>query len=92
MLSYSELLSLLLERGATGDCPSCGHYDWLGANDFALLPSMDDAGNGHPLGTGYRTLVMACGNCGFLKMHSIGTLESIIEAEADDPESAEAGE
>ena len=35
---------------------------------------------------------MACSNCGFMKMHSIGTLESLVEPEADDPESTETGE
>lgn len=92
MLSYRELLALLVDQGATGDCPSCGNPDWLGADDFALLPSMDETGHGHPLGSGYRTLVMACSNCGFMKMHSIGTLESLVEPEADDPESTETGE
>jgi hypothetical protein len=92
VLSYDELLSFLLERGATGDCPSCGRYDWLGADDFALLPSLDREGDRHPLGVGYRALVMACGNCGFMNMHSVGTLESLIESETDHPESSEASE
>jgi hypothetical protein len=90
MMTYDELVALLLERGATGDCPSCGQYDWLGADDFVLLPSMDRTGNRNPLGTGYRAVLLACGNCGLMKMHSVGTLEANVDADPDDPEGSEA--
>ena len=92
MLSYEDLLALLNERGATGDCPSCGSYEWLGMDDFVLLPSMDGEGNRDPLGSGYRAMLLACGNCGLMKMHSIGALENLVDAEPDDPESAEASQ
>lgn len=64
-----------IDRTAKPECPSCGANDWViqeGAEAGTLLLQVEGA-----LG-GTEILLYICGNCGFLRMHSIAALQGEI--------------
>jgi ribosomal protein S27AE len=62
-----------VDRTANPECPSCGANDWMVQEDaeaVALLLKVP----GHEGPSGADVLIYTCGNCGFLRMHSIEVL------------------
>ena len=70
----------LFERGAAEvACPICGKEDWTAPDTPLFLMSAEDPGSGNgdpqlPV-QGYKAALLVCGNCGFMRMHDLATLE-----------------
>jgi hypothetical protein len=76
-LDYNAVVQALNEREARGDCPICGEDDWHGLGpqnpEPVILASLQPGGTVEA-GTGFGTVGIACGNCGFIRLHSLKIL------------------
>jgi uncharacterized Zn finger protein len=68
-----QLGAALDSKGAAIECVSCGRRpEWSFAE--VLLQAAPDAQGDLDIGSGYRTVVMICNHCGFVRMHASQTL------------------
>ena len=65
-------IQLALEAaGAKLECPSCGKVDWDRDPDPVVLPIAKTEGKLIPAIPAY---MLACRNCGFVRLHSVAKL------------------
>jgi hypothetical protein len=79
-MDYREIENQLESRGAsTVDCPCCGNDEWGTAD----VPAGSPRGGIVPFESGENGLtcaVLLCTNCGFVRMHAVGILNSRLAA------------
>jgi hypothetical protein len=70
----------LARKGAMIGCPACGRAGtWLDPGDaVAFLPVLERPGDEPELSApgGRELMPMTCGNCGYVRFHDTGILES----------------
>jgi hypothetical protein len=72
---YEELLKKAPEAGPEATCPICGNTGWIAFDDpVTVYPSSKPEDTGPPT-AGWRALGLACGTCGFLRLHMTGALD-----------------
>lgn len=64
----------LQQRGASGQCPSCGHNDWGMGDAPLMLSAMDPDSGALMVGQGIQAVLVGCNRCGFLRLHSPAAL------------------
>ncbi len=78
MPTYEELRTQLNARGADQSCPICRHHRWLelGGNsdpEPIVLATVQAKGS-VKAGRGYGVVGWSCGNCGFVRLHTMDIL------------------
>lgn len=84
MIDLKPYFRALEERGASTACPTCGAFDWAGANEHILLHSYDDD-NAISVGRGYSVIALICDNCGFVRQHFMPVLETAFPEDGQSP-------
>lgn len=65
-----RILAALQERGALGQCPSCGEKNWEMANGFVFLTYQESVRNLKQNGPGLGLVGVGCGNCSYMALYA----------------------
>jgi hypothetical protein len=73
-IQANKVTAALQQRGASGQCPSCGHNNW-GVGDMPLmLNALDPDSGALMMGQGIQAILVGCNNCGLLRLHGTAAL------------------
>jgi hypothetical protein len=78
MPEFERLDEGLNRAGARDDCPMCGHNAWSPGGEHVLLQALSDNLDVN-IGRGYLAYQLMCENCGFYRLHSVGTLNALTQ-------------
>lgn len=85
-LSFDEITAFFDKVGAKQPCPICTKWAWTipepkGGRNVGLFSPREDGGYVMPEGV-VPAILLACQNCGFLRMHSFLKLKTSIRGES----------
>lgn len=83
VITREQFLEFLKARGVQSKCPCCGSEEWLTAEnddgDIAMLILSNEGGDIDVNASNIPTLLIACGNCGFIRQHARNLIVNYIE-------------
>lgn len=83
-MSPEEFRELLLAKGASAECPTCGAEDWRGLDDVIDLPVRAVGATSHETQVripGFAALAPSCGRCGHVRLIDLQLLETAVQGD-----------
>jgi hypothetical protein len=75
-----KALGEVIRRKGSPTCSSCGETAWVEPDNTVLLQNVDpDKPTTH--GVGIPAFPLVCGNCGYVRLHSVRLLEKKLDSE-----------
>ena len=86
-ITGDDINAFLLDRGATEECATCGEEELQIVGDQVSTASLILVPNSNPMPAdpaSFPLAVVACRNCGAIRLHSIGAIATWKKALAAD--------